>query len=82
MDTEIIETTAGAIASGSGMGFIYEKADGTISDRRVIPLAVDSTKDGEVIIRTFDTERNAWRSYRTDRIHEESIVFFDPREEQ
>lgn len=79
---ELIETVATAIARGAGIGFCYTKADGEDDYRRVIPLAVDTTKDGEVIIRTFDTDRNAWRSYRVDRVDEDSIVFFDPREEQ
>ena len=78
----VIETVAFAMANGSGIGFCYTKADGEEDYRRVIPLAVDTTKDGEVIIRTFDTDRNAWRSYRVDRVEADSIVFFDPREEQ
>jgi predicted DNA-binding transcriptional regulator YafY len=81
-NAEVIETAALAIANGSGIGFCYTKADGEEDYRRVIPLSIDTTKDGEVIIRTFDTDRNAWRSYRVDRVEEDSIVFFDPREEQ
>jgi hypothetical protein len=78
-ETAVVDVAENAIANGSGMAFIYEKENGDVEERRIVPFKVDETKAGDLIVRAFDRDRNAIRSWRIDRICVESIVFFDPR---
>ncbi len=50
-------------------GFRYERHDGTVSDRRVEPYRLVSTGRRWYLV-AFDREREAWRSFRVDRLHD------------
>ena len=79
-ETAVTEAADRAIEMGSGMAFIYQKANGDVEERRIVPLKTETTKDGNVIIRSFDRDRNALRSWRVDRVFSDSIAYFDPKE--
>jgi predicted DNA-binding transcriptional regulator YafY len=61
--------------------FIYQKADGRMSVRTVLPRGVRlSTKTGEPYLDAFDLGRHALRRYSLDKILGEPIAKLAPPE--
>lgn len=77
IDTEKIEV---AIEYQMGLTIDYTKADGEEVERKILPYAIDTTKEGEQIVRTYDFEREAIRSFRVDRLNQIDAELFDPLE--
>jgi len=67
-----------AIHAQSGVRFEYEKADGEIGTRRGVPYELIVSKAGDELVRVWDLDRNASRSFRLDRITGEDVFVFDP----
>lgn len=76
-DAEKIEV---AIEYKMGLTIDYTKADGDEVERKILPFALDTTKDGHEIVRTYDFEREAIRSFRLDRLNQIDAELFDPLE--
>lgn len=72
-DTEIIQN---AIDSEMGLEIDYTKADGTDTTRQIMPVVIEETSKGELIVRTWDFGREAVRSYRIDRLNQVDAEMF------
>lgn len=67
--TQNRSTVVASIVRGGPLSFIYEDLDGVVSARRAEPRSIERCRvNGETIVRAFDVQRNAPRSFRLDRI--------------
>jgi predicted DNA-binding transcriptional regulator YafY len=57
-----------ALANGYRCGMSYTDRDGVLSARLIVPLSIERTLGGIAIVRAFDTQRNAPRTFVLDRI--------------
>ncbi|NOL40677.1 WYL domain-containing protein [Kribbella sandramycini] len=67
IDADVLATLAAACRHTEGLRFGYRSHDGTPSDRRVEPLQIVHTGRRWYLV-ARDRDRQAWRSFRVDRI--------------
>jgi predicted DNA-binding transcriptional regulator YafY len=69
VDPEDLTVLAGAVARREGLRFAYRAGDGTESRRLVEPLRLVAAGRRWYLV-AYDNERDAWRTFRVDRMRE------------
>ena len=59
--------------------FYYRKPDDGMAIRRGVPYEIDSTKDGNELVRCYDIDRGEVRAFRLDRFETDNVEFFHPQ---
>ncbi|MFE6860508.1 helix-turn-helix transcriptional regulator [Nocardia sp. NPDC057668] len=80
-DPEVLATLAATITNHERVRFTYRDAAGAESRRNVEPNGLSATR-GRWYLVAYDVDRNAWRSFRVDRVTapQPTAARFTPRE--
>lgn len=63
-----------SISTESAVYFTYTDLDGVTSiERTVIPKSIERCKNGQIVMRGFDLQRKASRTFRFDQITDLSV---------
>jgi predicted DNA-binding transcriptional regulator YafY len=69
VDPDVLTVLAAAAANRERVRMEYERRDGELAPRHVEPARLVTTRARWYLV-AFDVDRDAWRTYRVDRIHD------------